>query len=101
MFQLQHSPGSTEGLPSLVTTACLFSPFFPFFCSSLVSGQSSSSLSTVCFVLFLQVTGTSGSLLCARLAGAEARCLLPSPFVAAVEQGTTALLFSSHFKGFT
>lgn len=28
-FQLQHSPGSTEGLPSLVTTALLFSPFFP------------------------------------------------------------------------
>jgi len=95
MFQLQHSLGSTEGLPSLVTTARL-SPFLPFLCSSSVSGQSSSSLSKFCFLLCLQITQLPwGS------SSAPTRCLPPSPSVAAEEPGTAALLFSSHFKGFT
>lgn len=90
MFQLQHSLGSAGGLPSLGTAARsrLFLSFFPFFVPCLVSGQSSSSLSVFCFVLGLQITRVSRGASftpgwsCSEV---QARCLLPSPSVAAGE----------------
>lgn len=58
MFQLQHSLGSTVGLPGLVTTAhpCLFFSFFPFFVPCLVSGHSSSSHSVLFCALLADQT---------------------------------------------
>lgn len=96
MFQLQRSPGSTEGLPSLVLQLASFplSSLFLFFPG--VRSKQLFPLHVLFCALLADHTPTSGSLLRSRLAGAEARCLLPSPFVAAEEAqepGTAALLF--------
>lgn len=55
MFQLQHSPGSTQGLPSLVATAHS-SPLSSLSLFCLGVRSSSSSLSVFWRVLCLQIT---------------------------------------------
>lgn len=76
MFQLQHSLGSTEGLPSLVATA-RSSPL-----SSLLSVLPQCQVKQL-FPLHVLVCA-----LPADHTPAPGEMLLPSPFVAAEERGT-------------